>query len=421
MINKFYSKYKKILLLGASGIGMSALAVHLKTLGLEVYAHDDHPNQNLFALEKKQIRLVNSPQAKNFDLIIHSLALPEEHPLLQNSIPKLTYPQALSKLLDNYQLIAISGTHGKTSTTGFLCNIFMEQKLKFSALIGSKLLNHNKQNYISQSDSSIFVCETCEYQAGFLHYTPETLVITNLEHEHFDSFPDLKSYIASFQALVDRTQKNLIINQDCQLSSQLKIPKHLQVYQFSDKHPLKLNLDMAHNNYNANAAAQVAQLYAVPTPSILQGIQDFPGTERRQQIIYQSSTKTIIDDYAHHPSEISSTLTSLKKIYGSQKICLFYQPHQVSRTQKLLPEFAQALNLADQIYIPNIYKARDESQFQDQELCQQLVKLIGNKAQYTHGLTNTKAKFAELTQEYSVIIIMGAGDILQILPDQYKS
>ena len=214
MIKKSYKNYKKILLLGAAGIGMSALARHVKNLNLKVDIHDDQKNQNFEELKKENFNEFKG-DIQTYDLVIYSLAIQANHPIREkfnkHQIDSLSYPEALGMILKEYPLIAISGTHGKTTTTGMLIDIFSQNQEKFSALIGSKLLGHNNQNYIINPNSSVFIAEACEYQGGFLNYQPETLVITNLEHEHFDSFPSQKSYLENFQKLINQTQKNLIL------------------------------------------------------------------------------------------------------------------------------------------------------------------------------------------------------------------
>ena len=171
MIDKKFSKYKKILLLGAAGIGMSSLAVHLKNLNIDIFAYDDKPNKRFFNLKNYGIKIQEITKTNEFDLIIRSLAINENHKLLKNYKGKcITYPEAVGKLTQNYKLTAISGTHGKTTTTAMVCKILKDNNVNFNALIGSGLIEEGDKNFIIEKNSDIFVIEACEYQDGFLKY-----------------------------------------------------------------------------------------------------------------------------------------------------------------------------------------------------------------------------------------------------------
>lgn len=419
MIDKNFSNYKKILLLGAAGIGMSSLAVHLKNLNLDISAYDDIPNQRYKDLQKYNINVLEKINTDEYDLIIRTLAISKDHKYIKDYKGDLiSYPEALGLLTKNYKLVAISGTHGKTTTTAMVCKILKDNNIEFNALVGSGLIEEDNHNFVINKNSDLFVIEACEYQDGFLNYTPDTLAITNLEHEHFDAYPTTESYIESFQKLVNQTKFNLILNSECRLSKKLKIPTHLNVSYFNKITPNKLNMQIAHNNLNGNCAILTSKKVK-ESNNYEYSLSNFKGTQRRQEIIYNKEV-TIIDDYAHHPTEIASTLKSIEKIYKNKKIILFYQPHQIDRTEKLLDEFAISLHRNYEVIIPNIYKARDEKLKDATKLGQELAFKIGN-AKYIGDLETTKQQFEKLTVGKNLIIIMGAGDILNILPEKYKN
>ena len=419
MIDKNFSNYKKILLLGAAGIGMSSLAVHLKNLNLEIFAYDDNPNQRFFKLKNYGIKLHESENTNEFDLIIRSLAIQKGHKFLKDYKGKcITYPEAVGKLTQNYKLTAISGTHGKTTTTAMVCKILKDNNVNFNALIGSGLIEEGDKNFIIEKNSDIFVIEACEYQDGFLNYNPETLAITNLEHEHFDAYATEEDYLKSFQELIYKTKKNLILNKNCTLSKKLIIPSHLKVSYFDNKNPIELKLSIKHNNENGNCAIEVSKTIKNVT-NCEKSLNEFKGTKRRQEVIYDKEI-TIIDDYAHHPTEIESTLESIEKNNRNKNIILFYQPHQLDRTEKLFNEFAKSLNRNYEVVIPNIYKARDEQNKDSDEIGKTLAKELKNGS-YVGNLEETKKQFEELIKSKDLIIIMGAGDILKILPEKYIS
>lgn len=419
MIDKKFSKYKKILLLGAAGIGMSSLAVHLKNLNIDIFAYDDKPNKRFFNLKNYGIKIQEITKTNEFDLIIRSLAINENHKLLKNYKGKcITYPEAVGKLTQNYKLTAISGTHGKTTTTAMVCKILKDNNVNFNALIGSGLIEEGDKNFIIEKNSDIFVIEACEYQDGFLNYNPETLAITNLEHEHFDAYATEEDYLKSFQELIYKTKTNLILNKNCKLSKKLIIPQNLKVSYFDYKIPIELKLDIKHNNLNGNCAIEVSKTIE-KVINCEKSLNEFKGTKRRQEIIYDKGI-TIIDDYAHHPTEIESTLESIEKNHKNKNIILFYQPHQLDRTEKLFNKFASSLNRNYEVIIPNIYKARDEQNKDSDEIGKKLAKELKNGS-YVGSLEETKKQFDKIIESKDLIIIMGAGDILKILPDKYKS
>lgn len=415
MIQDILHKAKAIHFVGIGGIGMSGLARILSEKGKQISGSDLHQNTQTDTLTQEGLQISighNASNIKDPELVIYSLAIPESNIELQTAlekgIPIMTYPQALGILTQDYKLIAIAGTHGKTTTTAMLGQILLEAGLDPTILVGSttKFLN-NKNSRTGKSE--YFILEACEYHQGFLNLYPDITIITNIEHDHFDAYPTPKAYINAFQHLADQTKDIIILNTDFELSHKLTF-KNQQVVRYSNPNPkIRLQIPGVHNLKNATAALHAATEIQIPQVKSLETLLRFEGTARRLEIISQTETQTIYSDYAHHPTEIKATLQALKSAHPDKKICVIFQPHQFSRTIALLDDFKSAFTQADKVLVPNIYRARDTESDATSMPASLFAETIG--ATFTQSLENTKQNFTELTHGYEIVVIMGAGDV----------
>jgi len=426
MIQNKLNKAKQIHLIGIGGIGMSALAKLLHETNKTITGSDMHSNNQTANLLEKGIKVTISHKTgnikENHDLIIYSLAIPNSNPELLRAkelgINCLSYPEALGLFTDNYKLIAIAGTHGKTTTTGMLSKILLDANIDPTILIGSTTPHLNNENY-RKGSSEWMLIEACEYHAGFLHFSPYITLITNLEHDHFDAYPEEKDYLEAFQKLINNTKFKTIINRDLELSKKLKGHQNNQDFQQGN---LKFTLKALgkHNNTNAIGAYHVAKTLGINDKAIKNSLSEFQGTARRMEVKKETDTQIFIDDYGHHPSEIKAVLNALKNEFPNKKIALIFQAHQHNRTILLLKDFVNSFQKADKVIIPNIYQARDKAEdinsMSAEKFTEEISKRHSNVV-YGHGLEQTKANLSKLTKGYEIVLVMGAGNVTQILND----
>jgi UDP-N-acetylmuramate--alanine ligase len=247
----------------------------------------------------------------------------------------------------------------------------------------------------------LFLVEACEYRRNFLSLHPDLLGITNIEMDHPDYFKDEADYQSAFDRLVEQSREVLFPEDFSEYEGELGVPGE-------------------HNQRNAGLAAQMARRLGVKEPDIARALSAYSGAWRRFEFkgisLYGAR---IYDDYAHHPSEIVATLQGARELYPEERIVVVFQPHQYSRTRALLQDFAEAFEEADEVIIPNIYPARDSEEDRKAVSPESLVEAISQVHDHVRngsGLEKTQAYLEETLEEGDVLIVMGAGDVDQIIP-----
>lgn len=426
--NNLLKRSNKIHFIGIGGIGVSAIArmallnakkvsgsdrdksliiSELKKLGAKI--RKDHPSSMLEAN-----RLI-----KNVDLVIYTTAIPKSNTELKIAqklkIPTITYPEALGLISKEKFTIAISGCHGKTTTTAMLGKILIDAKKDPTIIVGS-LLKTTKSNLVT-GKSNLLICEACEYKKAFLNLSPKIIIITNIDNDHLDYYKNLGNIQKAFIEFVSKLDKNdclvcdkidknslpVIKQTKCKIFdySKIKLPKNF-----------KLNIPGEHNIKNAKAALAVAQILKIPNKLALKSAEKFNGTWRRFE--YKGKTKNnalIYDDYAHHPTEIKATLKMAKEFFKNKKIWCVFQPHLYSRTKLLMADFAKSFNNANKIILTDIYAAREQK---DKKIS---AKMLADKipnAIYIKSFREIGKFLQKNTTKNDIILTMGAGNIFKI-------
>jgi len=402
------SKIKKVFFVGIGGIGISAIARMLYLEGKEVSGSDMSENALTHELSEFGIKITIGQGfdliPKDVDLIVYTIAIPHYDPKLfeqikNSGIPYKSYPQMLGLVTANKNTIAISGTHGKTTTTAMIGKILMDAKLDPSIIVGS-LLKESKSNLIV-GKSDLFVVEACEYERSFLNLKPKILVITNIEPDHLDYYKDLDDIKTAFKQLAAQSEK--VIS---------------DYTEYLDKVP-KLTVPGIHNRMDAAAAYAVAEFLHIPEEIIKKSLAEFSGTWRRLEKKGITKEGVIIyDDYAHHPTEIQASLQALRELYpkDSKRITVLFQPHLYSRTKALFDDFAKSFKLADQVLLLPIYFAReDKDESISSEKLAEAITLAGDKAQAfaSFELAENYAKALNLGEK-DVFVTMGAGEAYKV-------
>lgn len=416
---------KKAHFVGIGGIGMSGLARLFLHEKKQVSGSDRTPSAITNALVLEGVTFFDSQTADNIekdvDLMVFTEAMPKDHEELVRArelgIPTMNYFEALGMVANEYYLIAVSGTHGKTTTTAMLIDIFEEAGLDPTAIVGS-LRSKTKSNYRA-GKSKYFIVEACEYRRDFLSLTPDILVITNIEHEHVDYYKDLRSVQEAFREFAHQIREGgvLIVNfAGANIAPILEgVTVKLVDYGKYFNPMLKLKIPGMHNALNAAAASAVADTLGVRPLMSQKALEGFSGTWRRFEYKGELHGAKVYDDYGHHPTEIKATLQGARELYPDKKITLVFQSHTYSRTQELFDDFVDVLASADRTIVLPIYAAREENISGVTHV--QLGEAITQRNPNVLALNTFDEAVEEIKKsvgENDVVIVMGAGDITQV-------
>ena len=404
----FLKDANKIFFIGIGGIGMSGLARLLKAKGKEVSGSDSTSSSTTDELEEEEIGITIGHNAHHLDedteLVVYSEAIPDTNVELVKArelgIPTLTYFEALGEATEGYRVIAVAGSHGKTTTTAMLALILEEAGQDPTVIVGSKLKEFGNKN-VRVGGSDLFVVEACEYRRNFLSLKPDLLGITNIELDHLDYFKDQADYENAFTTIASQSSEVLWPEDTSEYEGELGIPGE-------------------HNQRNAGLAAMMARRLGVSEPDIASALANYTGAWRRFEFKGTSLYGALIyDDYAHHPSEIVATLQGAREKYPDERIIAVFQPHQYSRTRALLQDFAEAFEDADEVIIPNIYPARDteeDRRAMSPDILVDEISRYHENVRNGSGLENTQRYLEDTLEEGDVLIVMGAGDVDHIIP-----
>jgi UDP-N-acetylmuramate--alanine ligase len=426
--------FKKIYFIGIGGIGMSALARLFKNRGLEVSGSDMSRSEITDSLSQENIKIFLSQNSENLandiDCVIYTIAIKEDNPELveaqKRGLSIFTYAEMLGKVSSDYYTIAISGTHGKTTTTAMTTKIFQDLNLKPNAIVGS-LLSESKSNFVS-GESNYFIVEACEYGRSFHNLSPKILVITNLEEDHLDYYADLAEIQEAFKEMVQKVPADGFIicdPEDENLKSVIGEAKGqiINYKKYVEELP-HLFVPGFHNRQNAAAAFAVVESVKnsnknseeIDINTAKESLKSFKGTWRRLEFKGETINGALVyDDYAHHPSEIKSSLLALKEKYSDKKILVIFQPHLYSRTKSFLEGFAKVLRqFSDRVIVLPIYAAREKS---DGTIDSMMLveKIYEDKAEHADNFFEaTKLSLDKNINTDWIIMTVGAGDVSRI-------
>ncbi|MCI9132567.1 MAG: UDP-N-acetylmuramate--L-alanine ligase [Lachnospiraceae bacterium] len=438
--------------IGIGGISMSGLAEILLEEHFTISGSDNKESPLTQLLEAKSAKIFIGQSAENIsencNLVVYTAAIHEDNPEYARAkelgIPMLSRAQLLGQLMTNYKTaIAVSGTHGKTTTTSMIASILMKAQMDPTISVGGMLplIGGN----IRVGGSETFLTEACEYTNSFLHFHPTIGIILNIEEDHMDFFQDLAHIRSSFHRFALLLPENglLILNSEIENYEEIADQAACRVvtcglspsdtYQAADIQydsrarasftlirqgtvcqNVSLGVPGLHNVHNALAALALADALEIPLETACQGLKDFTGTDRRFQYRGEVQGFTVLDDYAHHPTEIRATLEAARQ-YPHREIWCVFQPHTYTRTKAFLPEFAQALSLADHVVLADIYPARetDTLGISSRNILEELEKL-GTDAYYFSSFTEIETFLLKKCLHGDLCITMGAGNVVNI-------
>ena len=438
--------------IGIGGISMSGLAQLLLSKRFSVSGSDRSKSQLTDELTGLGAKISYGQRYENItsdiDVIIYTSAISKDNPEMtaarDKDIPMLTRAQLLGQVMRQYKLpVAISGTHGKTTTTSMISEILLRADMDPTLSIGGILESINGNFRVGGSD--YFVTEACEYTNSFLSFFPKIAIILNIDADHLDFFKDINDIRHSFHRFASLIPDDgtLIINGEIPNLDEITAGLKCRITTFgidssfdyhatsitTDKlvHPsfslscascdprsFTLGVSGVHNVYNAMAAIAVSDLFKVDHDIISSALKDFHGTDRRFQYKGVCNGFTVIDDYAHHPTEIKATLTAARKYPHKDLWCIF-QPHTYTRTKALMPQFAEALSMADHVILADIFAARetDHLGISSATLRDEIIKL-GTPCEYFPSFDDIEKYVIENCTKNDLLITMGAGNVVDI-------
>lgn len=438
--------------IGIGGISMSGLAEILLESNFRISGSDAKESPLTKALIEKGATVLYGQRAGNItpdiDLVVYTAAIrntnPEMQEVITRNIPTLTRAELLGQIMKNYETpIAISGTHGKTTTTSMVSEIMLQAKVDPTLSIGG-ILKTIHGNF-RMGKSGYFVTEACEYTNSFLSFFPKISLILNIEEDHLDFFKDINDIRNSFHqfAALLPTDGTLIINGDiphveeitkdltCQVITfgmcntynysadnitydELARPTFSLVRNGTDTESITLGVQGHHNVYNSLAAIALSELLHIDITTVKSALLTFAGTDRRFELKGKIGGITIIDDYAHHPTEITATLTAAKNYPHKTTWCVF-QPHTFTRTKAFMSDFAKALSLADKVVLADIYPARETDNLGiSSETLQEEIQKSGKECYYFPSFDEIENFLLENCINGDLLITMGAGDVVKI-------
>jgi len=425
------SSVKKAYFIGIKGVGMTALAQVLKSYGIEVLGSDKE--EKFFTdevLRKIKVKIIERFDRKNVpsdvDLVIVSAAYYDESDRDQSSnvevkeaikrnLPILTYAQVLGMIFDQKYGIAVSGTHGKSTTTAMLGVVLEQAGLDPTVIVGTRVLEWQSNARVGRS--KYLIAEADEYRNSFSYYSPKVLVLTSLEYDHPDFFKTFDDYKDVFRKMVKKIPQDGFIVANAQDKTVSEIIKRAQcpVIKYGPL-DLKLRFPGKHNQLNASAAMEVGLKLGLERERTEKSLANFKGTSRRFEIKGEKNGILFIDDYAHHPTEVKATLKAAKEFYKDKKIWAVFQPHTFTRTQALLDDFGRSFAYADYVIILDIYGSSREKigKVHAKDLVKEIKRHKKDRVQYIATIGQAGKYLKEHVKTNQVVLTMGAGDVWRL-------
>lgn len=387
--------YKNVYFIGIGGIGMSALARYFKFKGLNVSGYDRTPSELTAALEAEGIRVhyEDCPQEIPADvkntLVIYTPAVPESLAEMQfardHGYRVIKRSQSLGEITSGQTCLAVAGTHGKTTTSTLVAHILTDSGKGCSAFLGG--ISKNYGTNMLMSHTPVVVAEADEFDRSFHQLHPAIAAITAMDADHLDIYGDLEHVHESFRIFASQVSETIILKYGLPIK-QDQVNAKIMTYDFdcprADFHSTNLRLDdKGHYTYdlvypggtltdikvgtigwvnveNSIAAAAICLCYGIDAQKVRKAIGSYEGAQRRLDVHVNEPGLTYIDDYAHHPAELASAISSIKGVFPGRKLTAIFQPHLYTRTRDFAPEFAEALSNVDKLILLDIYPAREE-------------------------------------------------------------
>ena len=448
-----FKKPMHVHFIGIGGISMSGLAEILLEEGFQISGSDMKASAMTDKLASLGASIMIGQKASNItdgiDLVVYTAAIHPDNPefcaVKEHGIPMLTRAQLLGQMMDNYKNpIAVSGTHGKTTTTSMLTHVLLAAKKDPTISVGGILDAIGGNIRVGKSD--ILVTEACEYTNSYHSFNPVISIILNVEEDHLDFFSGIEEIRESFRTFARKLPKHglLVVNgdMDCTDFIQEGVAADIVTFGITGKNltysaanisydeqgngsydlvengqitdHINLHVNGIHNIMNSLSVIAVARHLGIDSEDIKKGLLSFTGTKRRFEYKGERNGFTIIDDYAHHPTEIAATLNAAKK-YPHNEVWTVFQPHTYTRTMAFLDEFAEALSISDHVIVTDIYAAREKDlgQVHAKDIVERMKKYDVDVT-YISSFDDIEKFILKNLKNNDLLITMGAGNVVDI-------
>ncbi len=444
----FLTGKKHVHFIGIGGSGMYPLAQILHSKGYYLTGSDNNETETLKAVRNMGIEVFMGQRAENIkgaDLIVYTAAIMADNPELiaakESDAVTVERCELLGLVTSWYNnAVCVSGTHGKTTTSSMLTHIYLAENVDISTVIGGKLKAIGGSGRAGNSNT--MVCEACEFSNTFLQLYPDVSVILNIDADHLDFFGNMDNLRASFTKFCDNTSKMLVINGDDENTmiavNNSSFDKEIVTFGYSNKNrfypenirqvsdfctefdliengvklgTIAIHVPGRHNVINAVAACAAAICTGCSVENINKGLETFWGAGRRFERLADINGITVVDDYAHHPAEVSATLKTAKAMTGFKRVWAVHQPFTYSRTATLLDDFADALQIADKVVLTEIMGSREKNTYNiySSDLCE---KIDGGK--WFPTFDEVAQYVADNAESGDLIITLGCGDVYKV-------
>ncbi|HYV96657.1 MAG TPA: UDP-N-acetylmuramate--L-alanine ligase [Gemmatimonadaceae bacterium] len=435
---------------GVAGAGMTALAELFVRRGVSVTGCDAHADgaADVRALGVRVLQGHDPSHVANARAVVYTSAIESGHPELAHAralgIPVMRRAEALAESVRDGRLIAVAGTHGKSTTTVMVAEALASAGMNPTALVGARIPSWNGN--LRRGGMDVFVAEADEYDRSFLTLDPETAIITNVEADHLDIYRDLDDIRDAFAEFAERARYVVLCADDAGANS-LPLPPSAEILRYGVTSPdarlvardiradmegvsfgvvfdgddigrVRIPLPGTHNVRNALAAVGSGLLWGATLEQLASGLEQMTGAERRFQRLGDGGGVTVIDDYAHHPTEIRATLTAARARYPERRLVAVFQPHLFTRTRDLATEFGSALAEADVIVLLEIYAAREDPiEGVTAGLVADAVGRAGGRVSWRGERDDAAGAIVNLIRPGDVVLTLGAGDITKTGPE----
>ncbi|MBX4197901.1 UDP-N-acetylmuramate--L-alanine ligase [Candidatus Parcubacteria bacterium] len=420
-------KIKKVHFIGIGGVGISALARLMLHQGKNISGTNDSTSpETLDGLRKKGVLISLDQEPKKLpkaDMYVYSDAWLTNNPGILEAakvtgMPVISYAEALGLVANDYYVIAVSGAHGKTTTTAMLAKVLIDAGFDPTVIVGS-MLKDVKSNFIG-GKSNYFIVEADEYRRHFMYLKPSILIITNIDDDHLDYYKDINDIKSAFIELVEKISPDGYVVCDLEQPHIADIVAKAKCkivdYELFGDQNLTLKVPGEHNLNNAAASLAVADILEINRKKAEKSLQDFGGTWRRFE--YKGKTTwgaEVYDDYGHHPTEVKATLKGTREVFPHKKITVIFQPHLYSRTKQHLREFGKAFGDVDSVVLTPIFAAREshDSSISSDMLAKEINENHVSAVSFP-SIEAVENHIRSNTSKDEVIITMGAGDVYKL-------
>jgi UDP-N-acetylmuramate--alanine ligase len=414
----------KIYCSGIGGIGLSAYASLQNAKGNTVLGSDRTETPLTKSLQEQGIDVSTNQDGAHvpddLDLFVYSEAIPEDAPervrAKKLGVEQQSYFKALGELSKDYQVIAVCGTHGKSSTTAMAAKVLIDAGIDPTVVVGTKVPQLDGRNW-RQGESDIFLLEACEYRGSFLNLHPNVILMTNVDGDHFDAYDSVEDYQKAYEEFLARLPDDGVIithatDSDCKRIANSSQRTVIDADQIPGS-KITLSIPGGHMRQNAQLVTALGSHLELEAATVSNALKNFTGTWRRMEEKGKTTSGAIVvDDYAHHPLEVNCTIAAAQEKYPGKRIVCLFQPHMFNRIERFYDTFLRSFTGADLVLVTDVYEARREGNAPLD--IAEFTRKIPQESIHVGSMENAEQYCRTHLQENDVLLVMGAGDVTNV-------